>query len=49
MRPDTNEDFREKGEGCWRTLVIRALGNLRQEDCQEFEANLGYMVKSKGA
>lgn len=30
-----------------RVRVIPALGNQRQEDCSEFEANLSYIMNSK--
>lgn len=32
--------------GCGDTLIILALRKLRQEDCCELEAGLGYIVKS---
>lgn len=31
------------GQVWWHMAIIAALGSLRQEDCCELEANLGYM------
>lgn len=31
----------------WFMPVIPTLGRLEQEDCNEFEVSLGYMVSSK--
>jgi hypothetical protein len=39
-------DRRKKGRGMVHTLVIPALGSLRQED-GEFEASLGYKLSKK--
>jgi hypothetical protein len=33
------------GQEWWGTCRILALGRLKQEDCQEFKASLGYIVK----
>lgn len=35
----------QPGRVWWLIPVIPALGSLREEDYQEFEANLGYIVK----
>jgi hypothetical protein len=37
---------RRGGWAEWCKLVIPALGRMRQEDCHEFKASLGYKLRS---
>ena len=39
----------KKSQVWWLTPLIPALKRLRQEDCYEFEASLGYIKRSKPA